>query len=179
MAILEIIELPNPLLKKKSKPINKIDDDIKRLAMDMLETMYHAPGVGLAAPQVGVLKRLIVLDPYHEDSPDKAVVMINPEILEKSEETVVCPEGCLSVPEYQSEVERPEKIKVTWLDLEGKRHEVVSDDFFARVVQHEVDHLDGVLFIDRISRIKRNMVNKKLRKRQLDKEKDILENGDI
>ena len=172
MAILEIIELPNPLLKKKSKAIDVINDDIKKLAFDMLETMYDAPGVGLAAPQVGILKRLIVLDPYHEDNPDNAIVMVNPEILESSEEEVLCPEGCLSVPEYQSEVKRPKSVKVKWLDLNGVEHIEILDDYFARVVQHEVDHLNGVLFIDRISRLKRNMVNKKIAKKEQEKTKD-------
>lgn len=175
MALLEIITAPNPLLKKKSKTITKIDSSIIQLAADLLATMYHAHGVGLAAPQVGILKRLIVMDPDHEDQPEQATIMINPEIIEKSEETVTCNEGCLSVPEYQSEVIRPEKVTVTWLDLKGERHTENLDNFKARVVQHEIDHLNGILFIDRISRLKRSMINKKLKKRLNNQEADSLE----
>ncbi|MGD9639342.1 MAG: peptide deformylase [Alphaproteobacteria bacterium] len=165
MALLKIVELPDPLLKKKSKPIAVIDEEIKKLASDMLETMYFEVGVGLAAPQVGVLKRIIVMDPYHEDKPDRAIVMVNPEIIEKSEETVFCNEGCLSVPDYQAEVKRPEKVRVKWQDLDGVEHNELLDNFAARVVQHEIDHLNGVLFIDRISRIKRSMITKKMQKK--------------
>ena len=131
---------------------------------DMLETMYDAVGVGLAAPQVGVSKRIVVIDTTHEGEKPEPLYLVNPEIIWKSEEKVCGEEGCLSVPEQRAEVERFASVKLRYLDYDGKEHEELIEDFLAIVVQHELDHLDGILYIDRISRLKRQMLLKKLQK---------------
>lgn len=164
MAIRPILVLPDPRLRAIADPIENIDDNIKRLARDMLETMYDAPGIGLAAPQVGELKRIVVMDLAKEDEPRDPIVMINPEILKFSDETVVTEEGCLSIPELYYDVERPAEVTVRYTDLEGKTLEREADDRFAICVQHELDHLDGVLYIDYLSRLKRDRVLKKFQK---------------
>ena len=167
MAILEILEYPNPLLKKKSSKVEKIDDNLRQVLMDMLETMYDDAGVGLAAPQVGILKRMIVIDveqDREEGIPDNPLFLINPEIVWKSEETEISEEGCLSVPGMRAEVERFYKIVVRYLDEHGEQKELEAEGFFARALQHEIDHLNGILYIDRLSRLKRNMLLKKLEK---------------
>jgi len=160
----EIIKLPNKLLRAVSEPIGKIDEDVRRLVYDMFETMYEAPGIGLAAIQVGVAKRVITMDVAKKGEPINPQVFIDPEILWKSDELATYEEGCLSIPEYYEEVTRPARVKVAFLDLGGARREIEVDGLFATCLQHEIDHLDGVLFIDHISKLKRDLVTKKFAK---------------
>ncbi|MDP1732362.1 MAG: peptide deformylase [Devosia sp.] len=164
MANRPILVLPDPRLRAIADPIDKIDDSIRQLALDMLETMYEAPGIGLAAPQIGELRRIVVMDLAKEDEPRDPVVMINPEILKFSDETVVTEEGCLSIPELYYEVERPAEVTVRYTDLEGRTVEREATERLAICVQHELDHLDGVLYIDYLSRLKRDRVLKKFQK---------------
>jgi peptide deformylase len=164
MATRPILILPDQRLRAVADPIVDIDDGIKQLAHDMLETMYQAPGIGLAAPQVGELKRIVVMDLAPEDQPKDPIIMINPEILQYSEETVVTEEGCLSIPELYYEVERPAEVVVRYTDLEGSVIERETNERLAICVQHELDHLDGVLYIDYLSLLKRDRVLKKFQK---------------
>jgi peptide deformylase len=168
MALREIIILPDKQLRLISKPVDKITSEIRKLADDMFETMYAAPGIGLAAIQVAQPLRLITMDLAKRDengeSKPRPRVFINPEILSSSEETSVYEEGCLSIPEYYEEVERPDRVTVRYLDLEGKQIETEADGLFATCIQHEIDHLNGVLFIDYLSRLKRERVIKKFQK---------------
>jgi peptide deformylase len=163
MAVLEILKYPHPILKKKSQPIKKIDQTIRQLAQDLAETMYAAPGVGLAAPQVGHSLRLAVIDVTPADQPKNLMVLINPQIVE-AEGECSWEEGCLSVPEYSEEVKRKKKVVVRCQSLEGENVEIVGDDLLAIALQHEIDHLDGILFIDRISKLKRDLFRKSLQK---------------
>ena len=172
MAIRPIFETPDPVLRQISKPVEHFDKELKTLISDMFETMYHAPGIGLAAVQVGVPIRLLVMDlqePQDPEDPESPVVrepriFINPEILWASETTVPYTEGCLSVPDQYAEVLRPDRIRAKWQDETGKAHESDIDGLLAVCLQHEMDHLEGVLFIDHLSRLKRDMVLKKLAK---------------
>ena len=169
MAIRPIIEAPDPLLREISKPVDGVDEELRALIADMFETMYDAPGIGLAAIQVGVPKRVLVIDlqePEEEDGePVKDPrVFINPEILTHSEDEVPYTEGCLSVPDQYAEVFRPDRIRARWLDEQGKAHEEDIEGLLAVCLQHEMDHLEGILFIDHLSRLKREMVLKKLLK---------------
>lgn len=169
MAILPIIETPDPRLKTISTPVETIDDDLRTFIKDMFDTMYDAPGIGLAAIQVGVPKRVLVIDLQEKDEETGAVlrdprVFINPEIIEESEEVNVYTEGCLSVPDQYADVERPAVIKARWLDEQGTSHEETLDGLLAICLQHEMDHLEGILFIDHLSKLKRDMVLKKLAK---------------
>lgn len=167
MAILQILEVPDPRLKTISSPVEAFDDDLKRLVDDMFETMYDAPGIGLAAIQVGVPKRLLVMDLQEEKDGETVKnprVFVNPEILDPSEEHSIYSEGCLSVPDQYAEVERPAKVRARWQDMDGKFHEEAMDDLMATCLQHEMDHLEGILFIDHLSRLKRQMVLKKIEK---------------
>ena len=164
MAIRPLVILPDPRLRLKSAPVDKIDDEVRRLADDMLETMYDAPGVGLAAIQIGEPRRLVTIDTAKKDEERRPIVLVNPEIVWASEETSTYEEGCLSIPEYYEEVERPARVKVRYTDLDGKAVEVEADGLLATVVQHEIDHLDGVLFIDHLSKLKRDRVVKKFAK---------------
>ena len=164
MAKRPILILPDPRLRAVADPIVEIDKDIKALARDMLETMYDAPGIGLAAPQVGELKRIVVMDLSKDDEPKDPIVMINPEITRFSDETVTTEEGCLSIPELYYDVERPSEVTVRYTDLEGNTVEAEATERFAICVQHELDHLDGVLYIDYLSRLKRDRVLKKFQK---------------
>lgn len=164
MAKRPILILPDPRLRAVADPIEKIDDGIRRLAKDMLETMYDAPGIGLAAPQIGEMKRIVVMDLAKEEEPADPLVMINPEILAISDETVTTEEGCLSIPELYYDVERPAEVTVRYTDLEGQTVEREAKERFAICVQHELDHLDGVLYIDYLSRLKRDRVLKKFQK---------------
>lgn len=165
MAILEILQFPDPRLRRKSEPIEKITDELRQLAADMLETMYAEPGIGLASPQVGVAARLVVVDTEwtEEGAERKPLVLVNPEIRER-EGQIVWNEGCLSVPDFNAEVERSERVVLRALDLEGA--EIVEEATGLRAVcfQHEIDHLDGVLFIDRLSRLKRELYVQKRKK---------------
>jgi peptide deformylase len=169
MAILRIYETPEPILREISTPVEKVDDEVRALIADMFETMYDAPGIGLAAVQVGIPKRLLVMDlqePEEEGGePIKEPrVFINPEILSHSDHEVPYTEGCLSVPDQYAEVMRPDRIRARWLDENGEQHEEELDGLLAVCLQHEMDHLEGVLFIDHLSKLKRDMVLKKLAK---------------
>jgi len=164
MAKRPILVLPDARLRAIADPIEKIDDSVKELARDMLETMYDAPGIGLAAPQIGELRRIVVMDLAKEGEEPDPLVMINPEILKFSDETVTTEEGCLSIPELYYDVERPAEVTVRYTDLEGKTVEKDATDRLAICIQHELDHLDGVLYIDYLSRLKRDRVLKKFQK---------------
>lgn len=164
MAKLPIILLPDPVLRRVADPIAAIDDEVRRLADDMLETMYAAPGVGLAAPQVNISRRLIVLDVSEKEEEKQPFVMINPKIVRASEEPNVHEEGCLSIPDVRVDIERPADIVVQYLDRDGKPQELEADDLLATCIQHEIDHLDGRLLIDYMSRLKRDMVVRRFKK---------------
>lgn len=168
MSKLDIINVPDPLLKTISTPVAKVDADIRRLLDDMLETMYAAPGIGLAAIQVAVAKRVIVLDTAEEGEEKSPLFLVNPEVVWESEERSVYSEGCLSVPEHYADVERPASVRVKYLDYNNEMQEDLMDGLSATCVQHEIDHLDGVVFIDYLSRLKRNMIVKKVQKAQKD-----------
>ncbi|MBY0360959.1 MAG: peptide deformylase [Phreatobacter sp.] len=164
MALREIIVLPDPRLKLVCEPVAAVDSAVRSLVDDMLETMYDAPGIGLAAIQIAVPRRVVTIDLARKDEPKKPVVLINPEIVWQSDELSLYEEGCLSIPEYYEEVERPARCRVRYLDLDGKAQELDCDGLMATCVQHEVDHLNGVLFIDHLSRLKRERVIKKYTK---------------
>ena len=169
MSIKPLIILPDPILRQLSKPVERVDADLRRLADDMLETMYDAPGIGLAAIQIGEPRRLLVIDLAKEGEPPQPHVFINPEVLESSEQRSVYEEGCLSIPDYYAEVERPASVRVKYLDRDGKQQEIQAEGLMATCLQHEIDHLNGVLFIDHISKLKRDMVVKKFKKLAKDK----------
>ena len=164
MSIRPIIVLPDKRLRLVSEAVAKIDGEVKKLVADMFETMYAAPGVGLAAIQLGVPKRVVTIDATRGDEKKQPVTLINPEILWFSEEKSVIEEGCLSIPDFTDEVERPAKIKARFLDLDGGTIEAEAEGLFARVLQHEIDHINGVLFIDHLSKLKRGRVEKKFAK---------------
>jgi peptide deformylase len=171
MAILPILEIPDPLLREISKPVDGIDDGLKTLIADMFETMYDAPGIGLAAIQVGVPKRVLVIDLQEaEDAEGKPIrnprVFINPVLTEPSEDCSVYNEGCLSIPEYYAEVTRPASIRAQWTDSDGGAHDERIGGMLATCLQHEMDHLEGVLFTDHLSKLKRDMAMKKVLKAQ-------------
>ncbi|MCO5063651.1 MAG: peptide deformylase [Rhizobiaceae bacterium] len=164
MSIKPLVILPDPLLRQVSEPVASVDERIKTLARDMFETMYDAPGIGLAAIQVGVPLRMLVIDLAKEDEPKAPQLFINPEIVESSDERSVYEEGCLSIPDYYAEVERPASVRVRYVDGSGKEQEMQAEGLLATCLQHEIDHLNGVLFIDHISKLKRDMVVKKFKK---------------
>ena len=176
MAIRPIVEVPDPRLREISKPVEAVDDDVRALVADMFETMYDAPGIGLAAIQVGVPKRILVIDlqePEEEDGEpiSDPRVFINPEIVEHSSQEVPYMEGCLSVPDQYAEVERPDRIRARWLDEKGEAHDEEIVGMLATCLQHEMDHLNGVLFIDHLSRLKREMILKKIAKQRKEQQK--------
>src|SRR3712207_5223692 len=176
MSLMQIIEIPDPILRAQSEPVERVDDELQRLIADMFDTMYKAPGIGLAAVQVAVPRRLMIIDlqdPEEEGGEPvrKPFVFINPEILHSSDEVSVYNEGCLSIPDQYAEVERPAWVRARWLDAEGKQHEEEVEGLLATCLQHEVDHLNGILFIDHISRLRRDMVLKKLTKARKDNKK--------
>jgi peptide deformylase len=164
MSILPVITLPDPLLRQESKPVERVDSDILRLADDMLETMYKAPGIGLAAIQVGVPRRLVVLDVSDEDEKKSPLTLINPEILRLGPELRMHEEGCLSIPDFRVEIERPSTLTVEYLDRDGEKRRLDAEGLLATVIQHEIDHLNGKLIIDFLSRLRRDMVIRKFRK---------------
>ncbi|WP_431856707.1 peptide deformylase [Azospirillum sp.] len=166
MALLPILVAPHPVLKQTAKPVAKVDARIARLMDDMVETMYDAQGIGLAAPQIGVLERVIVVDVHEKDEPANPIRMANPEIVWASDELVPCEEGCLSVPEHYAEVTRPKAVRVRYLDQQNEIRELDADGMLATCIQHEIDHLNGVLFVDHLSMLKRNMILRKLQKQQ-------------
>lgn len=163
MALLKILHYPDPVLCRAAEPVDTIDAALRTLASDMAETMYAAPGVGLAAPQVGISRRLIVLDCTPKDEPRQLYTAINPEIVAHSG-TLFEEEGCLSVPGYYARVERDAEITVRFLDLDGEQHELTTDGLLAVAFQHEIDHLNGVLFVDRLSSLKKSLFRKKYKK---------------
>lgn len=171
MAKLKVYEYPHPVLKQKAEKVAGVDDELRQLFDDMLETMYAENGCGLAAPQVGVSKRVVVIDIAHEGEEPAPLYLANPEIIWSSDETEVCEEGCLSVPEMRAEVERPASVKIRYLDYHGNECEMLAEDFLAVAAQHELDHLDGILYIDKISRLKRQMLLKKLEKLRKERER--------
>jgi peptide deformylase len=164
MALRHIIILPDPKLRLVSAPLGQVDDALRKLMDDMVETMHDAPGIGLAAIQIAEPIRLLVIDLAKKDEPPQPQYFVNPEIVWSSEERSVYEEGCLSIPEYYEEVERPAKVRARFLDREGKRQEIVAEGLLATALQHEIDHLNGVLFIDYISKLKRDRVVKKFAK---------------
>ena len=166
MALREILIVPDPRLKKECEPVEAVNDEIKTLLNDMLETMYAAPGIGLAAPQIGVMKRVVVMDVSDDKDKPEPLKLINPEIIWESEETSIYQEGCLSIPEQYADVERPAEVGLRYLDENGKEHEIEADGLLATCIQHELDHLDGILFTDYLSALKRNMILKKVQKLQ-------------
>jgi len=164
MALREIIVLPDKRLRQVSDPVKAVDASVRALVDDMFETMYEAPGVGLAAIQIGVPQRVVTVDTAKKDEPNNPQVFINPEVIWSSEEKGTYEEGCLSIPEYYEEVERPARVKVRYTGLDGKTHEIEANGMLATVLQHEIDHTNGILFIDHISRLKRDRVIKKFAK---------------
>jgi peptide deformylase len=164
MAVLPIITAPDPRLKRIAEPVGKVDAETRRLMDDMLETMYAAPGIGLAAPQVGVLKRVIVLDLAREDEKPQPLKLADPEILWVSDEDAVYNEGCLSLPDHYADVTRPAACKVRYLDYQNEIRTLEAEGLLATCLQHEIDHLDGVLFVDHLTALKRNMILRKLLK---------------
>ena len=164
MAIREILVVPDPVLKLVSEPVEKVDDELRALMDDMLETMYEAPGIGLAAIQIGVPKRVIVMDIAGPDDPKAPRYFVNPEIVWASEDTAPYEEGCLSVPEIYDEVERPARVKLRYLNYAGEPVEEDAEGLYAVCIQHEMDHLEGVLFIDHLSRLKRERAVAKVKK---------------
>jgi peptide deformylase len=162
MAILPIIWAPDPVLKTKCKHVSSIDDEVKLLMENMLETMYDAPGVGLAAPQLGIKKRIIVVDCAGRDETPAPYRMINPELIALSEEEVINEEGCLSLPGHYADVSRPTEARVKYLDENGDQHTLDAEGLLAVCIQHEIDHINGILFVDHLSSLKRNMMLKKM-----------------
>jgi peptide deformylase len=164
MALRNIIKLPDPRLRLVSAPVKTVDDGVRRLVEDMFETMYDAPGIGLAAIQIGAPQRVITVDLAKDDQPKEPRVLINPEVVSRSDEKVTHEEGCLSIPEYYEEVERPARVTIRYMDLDGNTQEIDAEGLLATCLQHEIDHLNGVLFIDYLSKLKRSMVIKKFTK---------------
>ena len=166
MAVREIITEPNAILRKKSLPVDKVDKNLQKLMDDMLETMYVAPGIGLAAIQIGVAKRVIVIDIEQKEGQKKPMFFVNPEIIEKSKNNSIYEEGCLSVPGQFAEIERPDCCHVRYLDYYGVKKKIKARGMLATCIQHEIDHLEGILFIDYLSKLKKSMIIKKLSKQK-------------
>jgi peptide deformylase len=164
MAIRPIVLVPDPVLRQKAAPVARVDDTIRELMDDMLETMYDAPGIGLAAPQIGLSSRVIVMDCSEDDEEPQPLKMANPEIIWSSEDTETMEEGCLSIPGHRGEVTRKRAVSVRYLDENGTEQELTTEGLLAVCIQHEIDHLDGVLFVDYLSRIKRDMILRKMAK---------------
>jgi len=174
MALRQILTEPNSILRQKSITVDKVDMEIQKLMDDMLETMYAAPGIGLAAIQVGVAKRIIVIDIAQKEGEKKPMFFVNPEILEKSQIKSSYEEGCLSVPGQFAEIDRPDKCHVKYLDYYGKYQEIKAEGMLATCIQHEIDHLEGILFIDYLSKLKRSMITKKLSKQKKELERIVV-----
>ena len=170
----KILTEPDPILRKKCEPLEKVDADTKKLLDDMLETMYEAPGIGLAAVQVGILKRLVVIDISKAEEEKKPIFLINPKIIHQSKKTSVYEEGCLSLPGQFAEIERPAECTLKYIDYNGKEKELKAEGLLATCVQHEVDHLNGILFIDYLSKLKKDMIIKKLVKHKKEIERVIV-----
>ena len=170
----KIVIEPDPILREKSVKLEKVDDELRALLDDMLETMYAAPGIGLAAVQIGILKRLIVIDISKDQEKKNPLFLINPEIIFKSKKTSIHEEGCLSLPGHFAEIERPAECEINFIDYNGKKKEIKADGLLSTCIQHEVDHLDGVLFIDYLSKLKKDMIIKKLVKHKKELNKIVL-----
>ena len=170
----KIVIEPDPILRKESEPIEKVDNDLRKLLDDMLETMYAAPGIGLAAVQVGILKRLIVTDISKDKEKKNPLFLINPEIVSKSKNTSIYEEGCLSLPGHFAEIERPAECQINFLDYNGKKKEISAKGLLSTCIQHELDHLNGILFIDYLSKLKKDMIIKKLVKHKKELNKVVL-----
>ena len=166
MALRQILTEPNQILREKSLSVEIVDNDIQKLRDDMLETMYAAPGIGLAAIQIGIPKRVIVLDIASKDEPKNPMFFINPEIIEKSDNNLTYEEGCLSVPGQFAEIDRPNKCHIKYLDYYGQPKDIKAEGMLATCIQHEIDHLEGILFIDYLSKLKKSMIIKKLSKQK-------------
>ena len=164
MSILSIVKAPDPILKKRSMPVDAVNDEIRRLMDDMLETMYAAPGVGLAAPQVAIHKRIVVVDAADRNSERSPLQLANPEIIKKSDDIATFDEGCLSFPDQFAEVERPASVRIRYIDYNNALQEIEAKGLLSTCIQHEIDHLDGRLFVDHISMLKRNMILRKMAK---------------
>jgi peptide deformylase len=170
----KILTEPDPILRKKCEPLEKVDIDTKKLMDDMLETMYAAPGIGLAAVQVGILKRLVVIDISKGEEKKQPIFLINPQIIHRSKKTSVYEEGCLSLPGQFAEIERPAECTIKYIDYNGKEKDLKADGLLATCIQHEVDHLNGILFIDYLSKLKKDMIIKKLVKQKKEIERVIV-----
>ena len=169
-----IVIEPDPILRKKSDILEKVDDELRILLDDMLETMYSAPGIGLAAVQIGILKRLIVIDISKDKEKKNPIFLINPEIISKSKNTSIYEEGCLSLPGHFAEIERPEECQIKYIDYDGKKKEMKANGLLSTCIQHEIDHLNGILFIDYLSKLKKDMIVKKLVKQKKELNKIVL-----
>ena len=174
MSIKEIVTEPNSILRRRSNPLEKVDNNLRKLMDDMLETMYKAPGIGLAAVQIGVLKRIIVIDISKDDQKKNPLFLINPKITFQSKNTSIYEEGCLSIPGYFAEIERPAECAINYIDYYGKEKNLKAEGLLSTCIQHELDHLDGVLLIDYLSKLKKDMIIKKLTKQKKEKEKIVL-----
>ena len=174
MALRQILTEPNKILRQKSQPVEVVDKDLQNLMDDMLETMYAAPGIGLAAIQVGVPKRVIVLDIAPKDEPRNPIFFVNPEIIKKSDNNSTYEEGCLSVPGQFAEIDRPDKCHIKYLDYHGQPKEIEAQGMLATCIQHEMDHLEGILFIDYLSKLKKTMIIKKLSKQKKEIERIVV-----
>jgi len=174
MTIRKILVEPDPFLRQKSKKVEKVDDDVRSLINDMLETMHDAPGIGLAAIQIGVPKRIIVMDLAKGNEKKQPLYFVNPEIITKSEIDLTYEEGCLSVPGQFAEIDRPDRCKIKYLDYDGKEQILNAEGLLATCIQHEIDHLEGILFIDYLSKLKRSMITKKLSKQKKELERIVV-----
>jgi len=174
MTLRQILTEPNKVLREKSLPVERVDEELKKLMDDMLETMYAAPGIGLAAIQVGIPKRVIVLDIEQKEGKKNPIFLVNPEIVEKSNNNSTYEEGCLSVPGQFAEIDRPDKCYLKYLDYYGEKKEIKAEGMLATCIQHEMDHLEGILFIDYLSKLKRSMITKKLSKQKKELERIVV-----
>lgn len=170
----KIIIEPDPILRKKSESLEQVDNELRKLMDDMLKTMYAAPGIGLAAVQVGILKRLIVIDVSKDDNKKAPLFLVNPKIIYKSKNTSIHEEGCLSLPGHFAEIERPSECHIDYLDYNGEKKNLKADGLLSTCIQHEIDHLDGVLFVDYLSKLKKDMIIKKLKKYKKEVDKVII-----
>ena len=174
MTIRKILTEPDPILRKKCEPLEGVNDQLRNLMNDMLETMYEAPGIGLAAIQIGVLKRVVVIDVSKKEGEKSPLFLVNPEIIYRSKKTSTYEEGCLSLPGQFAEIERPAECKVEYLDFNGKKKQLDANGLLSTCIQHEIDHLNGVLFIDYLSKLKKSMIIKKLKKQKQSVERIVV-----
>ena len=174
MTVRKILTIPDPILREKSIPVEKVDKDIKNLMNDMLQTMYDAPGIGLAAIQIGVPKRVVVMDISKDVDKKEPMYFVNPKITWKSNVNATYEEGCLSIPNQFANIERPEKCNIKYLDYDGEEKEIKAEGLLATCIQHEIDHLNGILFIDYLSKLKKNIIIKKLSKNKKELERIVV-----